>query len=295
MLYIDAAYSLLNRVFDSHEDLAGLARQLTGQKMRRVDRYTLLAIVGAIQCGDKSSLKSDAATILATQTGTLSTSIDMMHKIGIDGLPPKPFQFVNSLGNSACYSLARILQLKGPSLAVSRENFSFESALDHAFLIMASGASPQALVGALDEAPLPIGDHLRRHNVDGELNCYEACYEGSHWLRVSSELTPIAFAKASFLGEQPFDLDVMKVLVGLMGQREAAHLFKAASGRILSNCELLANVDGPEPGVLAHGTYSGHCFVRACTAAKEVAGYRALIYTVSPCRQRISVSLVEAV
>ena len=198
MLYVNAAFSILNCVEDTHADLISTLREITGEKMRRVDRYTLLALAGALQCGDRDKIPTDSMLVLATQTGTLSTSVDMMNKIAVDKMPPKPFQFVNSLGNSACYSLARRLNIQGPSLAISQEHFSFESGLDHAQLAL-THTPTNALVGGLDEAPLPIQDHFRRHLDSNE--GFKACYEGSHWLSVSRARENESFAGISLLGE----------------------------------------------------------------------------------------------
>lgn len=270
MLYVEAWSSILNVVKDTHSDLASIIKALTGEKLRRVDRYTLLAIAGALQCGNKNDVLVNSGLVLATSTGTLSTTIDIMEKVGVQKLPPKPFQFVNSLGNSACFSLAKFLEISGPSLAVSRENISFESALKHAELMMASGAAEQMMVGGVDEAPLPISDHLRRHNAEH----MSACFEGAHWLRTTLKQTDKSRVKLQLLGEFELEGDIEKAVRNILSDLSRDFEFDSEqiSGLAASDIFVNRQVDTcqtPEESILPHGVYSGYCFFEACSELSE--------------------------
>lgn len=302
MLYVDACYSLLNHVkenLDGHHDLPNLVRELTGEKPRRMDRFTLLALAGALQCGDKKNLSANAGIVLATAVGTLSTAVDMMKKIGVEKQPPKPFQFVNSLGNSACYSLARHLKISGPSIAVSHEHASFESGLAHAELMMSDTSVPQIMLGGLDEVPLPVADNLRRHNVDG--SDYSTCSDGAHWLRVSALPAPQTFASIRVLGQYPVEGDPLETVrdrlqqIGILGE---------ALPPVFWNVPLSEGCSGEQPlsDVLPHGVYSGHSFVRACEYIRSTKEQGkgdipicTVVATVSRDRHQVYISLVEAV
>ena len=297
MFYVDASYTLLNVVEHEHTNLIALIRELTGEKMRRVDRYTLLALAGAMQCGDITKVRPEAAMVLATQTGTLSTTIDMMHKIGIEKQPPKPFQFVNSLGNSACYSLANMMNIHGPSLAVSRESFSFESGLEHADLLMHEGLE-QVIVGGIDEAPLPISDHLMRHLDD--TTGFHACYEGSHWLRLNKEKSQHSYASVQLLGEFDYRDNAQSILAEALsesGAHSSSRLDLATrlgeTVKIFSNSDF-AELEAPAKGVLVHGTYSGHCFVSACEYLRERGNHEAFVITVDSHRERVSLAHISS-
>lgn len=283
MLYVNASHTLLNEVAESQSDLLALIQEMSGEKIRRADRFTQLAIAGALGCVRRGSLADNSALVLARSVGTLSTAIAIMKKIGEESQPPKPFQFVNSLGNSACYFLAKMLNISGPSLAVSQEESSFESALRHAEILLENKTVSQVLVGGVDEAPLPIADNLRRHGA--RETEFSSCYEGSHWLSLALEPGPGSIARIHFLGSLRSAGDIEADLIALSRSDlvSAIRLFNVASQTAHGTAAA---------HVFPHGTFSGHNFVMACELLKQ--GTEVVIVTRRRGSNIVHYSLVEA-
>jgi hypothetical protein len=84
-------------------------------------------------------------------------------------LLPKPIQFVNSLGSSSLYYVARNLGLGGSATFVSRRGTGLIAPLALAMIDLELGVATQALVGAVEECLLPLAAHPARA-------------EGSDWL-----------------------------------------------------------------------------------------------------------------
>lgn len=286
MLYVKASHSLLHEVTDNHIDLLALILELSGQKIRRADRFTQLALAGALACVRPGSLAEGSALILTSSVGTLSTSIAIMKKIGEESQPPKPFQFVNSLGNSACYFLAKMLNISGPSLATSQEESSFESALRHAEILLENNTVTQVLVGSVDEAPIPVGENLRRHGVSKTQ--FSACYEGSHWLSLGLQSEPTSLARISFLGSLRSAAGVAADLTTLgRGDLDCAARLTNISSPVDSPKEYCSAA----AHVFPHGTYSGHNFVTACQMLQTSPAV--IIVTRRRGSNRVDYSLVE--
>ena len=91
---------------------------------------------------------------------------------------PKPFNFINTLGSSAGFYVARNLGLQGQNFFISRHGASFEATLMAAFADFAAGAAQQALVGAVEEVTLPLAQHRQRLDLRDDA----VVAEGSLWL-----------------------------------------------------------------------------------------------------------------
>ena len=108
-----------------------------------------------------------------------------MQSIFDEHYPPKPFDFVNTLGNTACFYVAQLLGLSGKSIGISREGFSFEAGLQHALLDVKSGKLETALIGCVDEALLPLSLHRERISYDNDTPIEGPLGENSSWLLLS--------------------------------------------------------------------------------------------------------------
>lgn len=179
-MFVIAKSTLLHEIVDESPNIVEILASLTDMKFRRIDRYTLLCLAGALKCAQTvTEMPRNTSMVLTTGSGTVSTSIKTMDSIVVKKNPPKPFHFVNSLGNSACYLLAKAFNLDGASIALSQERFSFEAAITQVYLNFISDDGETSLIGGVDEAPTPITDQLKRLSIQGN---YTSCYEGSHWL-----------------------------------------------------------------------------------------------------------------
>lgn len=183
---IIAKSDIQHLVTDELPGLGDSIRDLLGRRVRRIDRYIQLCLLGALRCTQERSLPAETGLFLASQNSAIGSVITVMESILHEHYPPKPFGFINTLGNSACFHVAQILNLSGKSIVVSREGFSFEAGLQHALLDLHSGQLQTALVGCVDEALLPLSSHRVRISSDKEILIEGPLGENSSWLLLSN-------------------------------------------------------------------------------------------------------------
>ncbi len=169
-------------VSDEFPDLTGAICEMHGQKVRRIDRYIELCLLGALRCTQSHDLPTNTGLFLASQNCALSSVVKVMESIFQEHFAPKPFDFVNTLGNSACFYVAQLLGLSGKSISLSREGFSFESGLYHALLDLDSGECRTALVGCVDEVLMPLSTHRLRIASDKNRPVEGPLGETSSWI-----------------------------------------------------------------------------------------------------------------
>lgn len=158
--------------------LAAELKQVCRENFRRVDRFIELALLGSGRCVDGHTLATDCGLYLGSGLGTMSSIIASQEQLLRDREVPTPFNFINTLGNSAGYYVARNLALTGQNLFLSRRGASLPAALTAAWLDLELGVVRQALVGVVEEATLPLEEHRRRQG----LAAGTPVAEGSHWL-----------------------------------------------------------------------------------------------------------------
>ena len=183
---IIAQSDIQHLVTDELPGLGNAIRDLFGQRVRRVDRYIELCLLGALRCAQERSLPAETGLFLASQNSAIGSVVAVLESIFDEHYPPKPFDFVNTLGNSACFYVAQLLGLSGKSIVLSREGFSFEAGLQHALLDLQSGQLQTALVGCVDEALLPLSPHRARITCDKERLIEGPLGENSSWLLLSN-------------------------------------------------------------------------------------------------------------
>lgn len=174
-------------VADELPGLGNAIRDLLGRRVRRIDRYIELCLLGVLRCTQERSLPAETGLFLASQNSAIGSVVTVMESIFDEHYPPKPFDFVNTLGNSACFYVAQLLGLSGKSIVLSREGFSFEAGLQHALLDLHSGQLQTALVGCVDEALLPLPSHRERITCDTEMLIEGPLGENSSWLLLSNQ------------------------------------------------------------------------------------------------------------
>ncbi|MGA7965909.1 MAG: beta-ketoacyl synthase N-terminal-like domain-containing protein [Gammaproteobacteria bacterium] len=163
---------------ESLPSLNDLLKDTCRQSYRRIDRFVQLALVGSAPCVQGGKLHADCGIYMGSTHGPLTSNIRVQEQMLRGRELPKPFNFVNTLGSIAGFYIADNLQLSGPSLFVSRYGRSLEAALEIALTDLAAGAVEQALVGVVEEAPLPLDNQRLRLRVDADV----ALGEGSHWM-----------------------------------------------------------------------------------------------------------------
>ncbi|HSN18262.1 MAG TPA: beta-ketoacyl synthase N-terminal-like domain-containing protein [Gammaproteobacteria bacterium] len=156
---------------------------LCREHFRRIDRFIQLALLGSARCVAGHRLAVDCGLYLGSGLGPMSNNISTQEQLIRDHLTPKPFNFINTLGNSAGYYVAKNLGLSGPNLFISRRGASFQAALETALVDLECGTSRQALVGVVEEVTLPLAAHRRRQGLSVDT----VVAEGSHWLLLETD------------------------------------------------------------------------------------------------------------
>jgi len=158
--------------------LNDLLEDICRHSYRRIDRFVQLALVGSAHCVRGVKLHADCGIYMGSTHGPLTSNIRVQEQMLRGRELPKPFNFVNTLGSISGFYVADNLQLSGPSLFVSRYGRSLEAALETALTDLATEAVGQALVGVVEEAPLPLDNQRLRLQVDADVTLGE----GSHWI-----------------------------------------------------------------------------------------------------------------
>lgn len=180
MIRVTAASHYLHGVRDGEPlpPLDAALREVCREHFRRIDRFIELALLGSGRCAKGRALAADCGLYLGSGLGPMADNIACQEQLIRDRELPMPFDFINTLGNSAGYYVAKNLGLSGQNLFISRPGANFEAVLEAALVDMESGALRQALVGVVEEATEPLAEHRRRQGLPADA----AVAEGSHWL-----------------------------------------------------------------------------------------------------------------
>lgn len=257
---IISGFSILHRIPVAEPELPDIKPLLAKwlpQRLRRVDRYIELCVAGGLNCVAGRQLPADTGLYVASRAGAVATAALNMDSITRLGQMPKPLNFVNSLGNSASFHLATALGLGGNTVVLSQELLSFEAALVHAWLDLQAGVISTALVGGVDEVPLPVEDQQRRLNSPDAT----ALLEGSHWLLLDRHspaypsIERVDFiAQVDNLAHWLQAAGVSKLTCSFAPEPRELRLFNHANIRV-QTCL---------PEGVAHGVFSGHSLVESC-------------------------------
>jgi hypothetical protein len=182
-LHIIATGSYCCEVSGEPPPLKSLARETTGVPVRRVGRFVQLALVGAGRCVNGVTLPGDTATYFTSGRGDLETTLDVLAQMCVHGRPPAPFSFINTVGNSACFHVAKSFGLRGRSQFVTSRYAPLEAALRLAALDVEHAGVRTALVGSADMCTAPLDAHRARIGVQGDT----PVGEGSHWFLLGAD------------------------------------------------------------------------------------------------------------
>jgi hypothetical protein len=158
-------------------------KEVCREHFRRIDRFIQLALLGSARCVGGRMLDTGCGVYLGSGFGPIACNVAVQEQMLRDHELPKPFDFVNTLGVSAGFYVAKNFGLTGQNLCISRRGASLEAVLTAALTDLALGAVSQALVGVVEEVTLPLTEHrLRREqSADG------LAAEGSHWLLLEAD------------------------------------------------------------------------------------------------------------
>jgi hypothetical protein len=153
-LYIHSASAFIGEASADANLLKEELRRYARENFRRVNRFILLALIGARQCVHQCSLDADTAVYLTTEHGNLGDTAAVLDEIYAAHSLPKPFSFINTMSNTAAFYLAQSLGTRGRNITVSSQRLSFERGIDLLTADFAAGAERSALIGGVDVASL---------------------------------------------------------------------------------------------------------------------------------------------
>jgi hypothetical protein len=180
-MYIHSASAFTGEANTDTNFLKEEIRRYTGENFRRVNRFILLALLGARQCIHQHPLAADTAIYLTTEHGNLGETADVLDEIYASRSLPKPFGFINTMSSTAAFYLAQNLGIRGRNITVSSQHLSFERGLELLKVDFAGGAERSALIGGVDEAS------LSRTALEEQTGNGWRMVDGSAWLYVKPE------------------------------------------------------------------------------------------------------------
>jgi hypothetical protein len=180
-MYIHSASAFTGEANADINFLKEEIRRYTQENFRRVNRFILLALLGALQCIDQRPLDAATAVYLTTEDGNLGETADVLDEIYTSRSLPRPFGFINTMSNTAAFYLARNLGIRGRNITVSSQHLSFERGLELLKADFASGAERSALIGGVDESS------LSRMNREEQAGRGWRMVDGSGWFYVKPE------------------------------------------------------------------------------------------------------------
>lgn len=146
---------------------------------RRANRFVLLAMAGAARCIHTMKIDTRTAVYLTTENGNLGDTEAVLDQIFHKREYPMPYNFINTMSNTASFYVAQSLALSGRNITLSSRQLSFERGLELLRCDMRRGVIDAALIGGVDEAVFSRQSFER---------CYPYSYdtytmvEGSCWL-----------------------------------------------------------------------------------------------------------------
>jgi hypothetical protein len=180
-MYIHSASAFTGEANADIHFLKEEIRRYTQENFRRVNRFILLSLLGALQCVHQQPLEAATAVYLTTEDGNLGETADVLDEIYESQSLPRPFGFINTMSNTAAFHLARNLGIRGRNITVSSQHLSFERGLELLKADFAGGAERSALIGGVDESS------LSRMNREEPAGRGWRTVDGSGWFYVKSE------------------------------------------------------------------------------------------------------------
>ncbi|MBP7738380.1 MAG: hypothetical protein KA369_20565 [Spirochaetes bacterium] len=183
-MYVQAVSPFICDPVDEIDGLKADLKNYTDFFFRRVNKFILLSLLGVHRCLHNRDFDKSIAVFIATENGNLGDTENVLRQMYRENSFPKPFNFINTMSNTASFYVAQSLKSLGRSITVSSKNVSFERALELAMVDFDLGHVSEALVGGVDEAVIS-----REHFVKKYDRSYHdvKLVEGSSWLYCTAD------------------------------------------------------------------------------------------------------------
>ena len=159
-------------------------KRYTEVHFRRVNKFVILSLIGAHKSVFGKDLDRRTSIYLTTERGNLGDTENVLHQIYRKQSLPMPYNFINTMSNTASFYVSQGLNVEGRNISVSSQNLSFERGLELLKADMGMGLVHSALIGGVDEVNLSEVHFERKYGLTyGSVRQLE----GSCWLYIRSE------------------------------------------------------------------------------------------------------------
>ena len=145
-------------------DDTALKEFISGRAIRRIDRYSRLALLGAALALRDAGIHMDETgddrlgVVVTTGYGPVSTTVEFLDSMAADGETyASPTAFSSSVHNAAAAAIAMKLGARGPAVSIAQLHLPVVTALQQARLLLAQGHVDRVLVGAVEEYHPVVG------------------------------------------------------------------------------------------------------------------------------------------
>lgn len=144
MFSVIAHHQLQLDASSTDKALKQLLSQQLPQLPRRMDRLALLTLLLAAPFRGK--LASGCGIYLAADAPSLANMYALLDTVVVQQQLPKPFEFVNSVSNAACFYAAQMLQLDGPNVFIGAGDAPWQQLAELAYVDLQCQIVPEALL-----------------------------------------------------------------------------------------------------------------------------------------------------
>lgn len=183
MMYIHGHGSFVGPPVDDVKAIKAEVSRHTQIHFRRANRFVLISLAGVCRCIQGRVLEKQTAVYLTTENGNLGDTETVLHQIYHKHEFPMPYNFINTMSNTASFYVAQSLGLSGRNITFSSKQLPFERGLELLRCDLLSGVVQTALVGGADEACFSKAQFETKFH-----RSYEAytMVEGSSWMLIKA-------------------------------------------------------------------------------------------------------------
>lgn len=169
---------------DQLPSLKSAVKKHLGHHVRRIDRFTQLALIGASDCKGSVSFPNNTGVIMASNFGSLGNTFNVLSSMFQCSSSPSPYAFIHTVSNAASYYLARELALTSHNLFISQQQASLQACLKLAAIDIDCFKLSAVLIGQVSEVGLPFQVHRERIGM----NASQILNESSYWFLLANSL-----------------------------------------------------------------------------------------------------------
>ena len=183
-MYIHSCSTYVGNPEKTEKELKKELQNYSDYYFRRANKFIILSLLGSNMCLQNVPYSEKVSIYLSTENGNLGDTENVLNQLYRNGSFPKPFNFINTMSNTAAFYVAQSLKSNGRNITVSSKMFSFERGLELAMLDIATGTTKEALVGGVDEASFSNEQFEEKYNLNSDAY---ALVDGSSWIYLKSE------------------------------------------------------------------------------------------------------------